>query len=158
MSLTSRLTSPAYIFAFIIAGQALAKEVKKPETLVKVVSTGGLCPYGGCYGEVIIDSAGAYTWTEGRGDHLHAQGAGQLPRQDIAQLIAQIKKTDFQSVKSVEFKGTCPSAYDGQELTFTFQTDKGQEVIPECKYAVGDSQPLFSHIKRLLRSIYAKPK
>lgn len=156
--MTSRLTSLAYFCVLIIAGQALAKEVKKPGTLVKVVSTGGRCTYGVCCGEVLINSAGAYTWTEGMGDHLHAKGAGQLPHKDIVQLIAQIKKTDFQSIKSVEFKGTCPSAYDAPELTFTFQTEKGQEVIPECKYAVDDRQPLFSQIKRLLRDIYAKPK
>ncbi|HAZ08180.1 MAG TPA: hypothetical protein DCZ01_06605 [Elusimicrobia bacterium] len=158
VSLTAILTALPYFCTPIIAGQALAKEVKKSGALVKVVSTGGRCTYGGCYGEVSINAAGAYTWTEGTGDHWHVKGEGQLPHKDIAQLIAQIKKTNFLSIKSVGFKGTCPSAYDGQALTFTFQTDKGQEVIPECQYAVDDRQPLFSQIKRLLRDIYAKPK
>src|SRR5262245_35112944 len=56
---------------------------------IKVVSRGGMCPYGGCQTTVIIDSNGSYTWTEGSGGpgYESVRGTGKLQRSEIDKLL-----------------------------------------------------------------------
>jgi hypothetical protein len=126
---------------------------------IKVVSRGGMCPYGGCRTTVIIDSNGSYTWTEGSDGlgYESVRGTGKLQRSEIDKLLNEINSTDFVKVKSEKFQGTCPTAFDGQENVYYFPTREGEEIIPSCTYAIDKNEPLFIHLKKLLLDIRSRP-
>jgi hypothetical protein len=140
------------------ARTAVADQKQQGQTgdaVATVISSGGLCPYGPCYAQVVIGATGAYKWTEGLAGGRSVRGRGRLSSRDVADLLTQVNATDFEAVKALKFNGTCPTAYDGQEVTYVIRTMGGKEEIPSCKYAVDDHHPLFRNINRLVGKIYA---
>src|SRR5262249_42455816 len=129
------LKSALFFLACLLVG--IPTEIRAQETILKVISTGGMCPHGACRSEVIIDLSGSYTWTEGpsRTRYEQLRGKGQIPSKEMQSLLKEIEMTDFEKIKSHKFLGICPTAYDGQETTYVFPKTKSEEVIPSCKYA-----------------------
>lgn len=120
------------------------------ETLLTIDSRGGLCPYGECNSKIEIRENSSYTYKFGDGKEV----VGELLISDVNNLAKLIKKEDFVSIKSKKFTGTCPTAYDGQELIYTFFPSK--ETISSCTYAISGDSPLFKLIGSLLSAIYSK--
>jgi len=151
------LKSALFFVACLLVG--IPSEINAQEPILKVISTGGMCPYGACRSEVIIDLSGSYTWTEGPGQTGHQQlrGKGQIPSKEMQSLLKEIEMTDFEKIKSHKFVGTCPTAFDGPEHTYVFPKTKGEEVIPSCKYAIDKNEPVIIHVNRLLTEIREKP-
>lgn len=120
------------------------------EILLMVEGRGGLCPYGGCYSKTEIYKNGSYSYQDGA-----RQITGELASNDISnleRLKRLIQKANFIRIKSKKFTGLCPTAYDGQELIYTFYPSG--EVIATCTYAVDVNSSLFRAIGDLLKTIY----
>jgi len=151
------LKSAVFFVACLLV--AVPTEIKAQDPILKVISTGGMCPHGACRSEVIIDLSGSYTWTEGPGQTGSEQlrGKGQIPSKEMQALLKEIEITDFEKIKSHKFAGTCPTAFDGQETTYVFPKTKGEEIIPSCKYAIDKNEPVIIHLNRLLTEIWARP-
>lgn len=61
-------------------------------------------------------------------------------------MAQEINNADFVTMKSKKFTGDCPTANDGQEVTYTFYTRKGVEVIASCQVAIDGKSPLFVQV------------
>lgn len=116
--------------------------------MLKVASTGGLCPYGLCRSETVITENGSYTYTGGS----VMQKTGAFSPEEVATLRRLIDQADFAVIKAKPFTGICPTAYDGQEMTYTFSPS--QEVIASCTTAIDAQHQLFAHISNLLAKVY----
>ena len=123
-----------------------------PAPLLKIIMTGGLCPYGGCSVELDIDSDGAFTVREGGA--LMQQGVTDKAR--ISHLIEYVNKANFNTIKAQPFTDICPAAYDGSEMTYTFHTSHGVETISSCEVVIDDHQPLFQLANTLWQEILSK--
>ena len=105
----------------LAAGAAgAAATTPKPQLLVSVSATGGLCPPSMCHwGERITT---ATISAEGR----RSRSITAAERSALTQAIARLKVATLP-----RFKGTCPIAYDGQEFHYRFR-DKPE--VRSCRY------------------------
>jgi hypothetical protein len=101
-------------------------------------SGGGLCPDGPCsstrkfYGDGRF-SGGGYE--------------GKIDAALVRKVATEVARADFGGIKSKPFKGTCPTAYDGQEVTYTFpRPGGGSESLGSCQYDLDDKHPLFKAV------------
>jgi hypothetical protein len=116
---------------------------------MKISFDGGLVPdrsklTGGHTGHVefAITRAGNYSWS---GD-VTPKKKGVLSRVDLDELVQQMDAADFVQLKSKKFTGQCPTAYDGEEATYTFVTPKGIEVLASCTIAIDEKSALFMKV------------
>ena len=110
----------------------------RPAPLLTVERTGGLCVEGPCDRIVEIDTAGTVAEILPRQVTL-----GRVGRPLLERLSAEMSRTDFSVLEARPFVGVCPTAYDGQETTYTFHLASGDEVVPSCKVAIEATSPLF---------------
>ena len=107
--------------------------------LVTLETQGGHCLEGACGGTVVID-------TDGR-VHTAApeiKELGALSDVLLEALTTEIEQADFAAIKSRPFTDTCPIAFDGLELIYTFTTSSGPEKIDSCQVIVDPAHPLFA--------------
>lgn len=119
------------------------------QTLLTVRYTGGMCPNGACDTLVTLRRDGGFTRTSAQ----TGTKAGTIPPSQAAALAREMAATDFARVKSVKFTGTCPIAYDGQELTYTFYTASGTESIASCQVDIDETSPLFVAVQAILDTV-----
>jgi hypothetical protein len=95
--------------------------------LVTVETTGGECPDGPCGARYVIHRDGrvARSGTSG-------EASRQLPPDVIARIASLAAVADWDEVRSKPFTGQCPTAYDGQELSYTFETSVGPVAVRSC--------------------------
>jgi hypothetical protein len=123
-----------------------ASKIGAQDTLLTIRAEGGMCPNGGCWSEKQIKADGSYTATDFTGTNKN----GTLDAAKVVDLTQQIADTDFEQIKSQPFTGTCPLAFDGQELIYTFQTLSGPQTIASCKVGIDENSPLFQNIAGLI--------
>lgn len=107
--------------------------------LMRVSYSGGMCRGGGCSSSLAFERDGSYTSTSGQDKPTK----GKVPKADIDALAAEIARADFGKIKAVKFTGTCPTAYDGSEVTYTFLTLLGTQEVASCQVAIDKDSPLF---------------
>src|SRR3954452_22773503 len=90
-----------------------------PQLLVAVSATGGLCPPSMCHWGARITTSTISA--EGR----RSRRITAAERAALTQAIARLKVATLP-----KFKGTCPIAYDGQELHYRF---RGKPEVRTCK-------------------------
>lgn len=112
--------------------------------LITIIVSGGRCVYGLCRSELNINSDGSYTTVENK-----KKNSGQITKDDLMELQQLIQSTNFNEIKSKPFTGTCPTAYDGSEITYIVKVDNANESISTCKYAVDPNLPLFTKLNKL---------
>jgi len=117
-----------------------------PMFLMKIEFQGGLCVYGGCYGYTTLYKDGTIIHS----DAPDQETTGKLDLLSVDALAKRIEAADYAALRSVPFTGTCPTAYDGQEIIYTFYTSRGPEVISDCQYVIDYKAPLFSKVNELL--------
>lgn len=128
---------------------ASATPVSTGQTLLTVRYTGGMCPHGACDTLVTLRRDGGFTRTSAQ----TGTKEGTIPPSQVAALTRETAAADFARVKSVKFTGTCPTAYDGQELTYTFYTASGLETIASCQVAIDEASPLFVAVQAMLDTV-----
>lgn len=115
------------------------------DRVVVIGGSGGLCPPGvTCGQETAYQRDGRYVTTSGGQE----REAGKVSEALVDALVAEIAKADFAAIKAKPFTGTCPTAYDGQEITYTFTTAGGEEKLPACTYDLSDD-PLIKAAQEL---------
>jgi hypothetical protein len=116
--------------------------------LVTVETRGGECPDGACGSTIVIEADGRVHATAPTAAEL-----GSLPGVTLEGLATEISKTDFGTLKSRPFTGTCPVAFDGQETIYTFETPSGAERIASCEVEVDPSAPVFIAVSAALAAV-----
>jgi hypothetical protein len=100
---------------------------------------GGLCPDGPCLDELTISADGSWVSTDSLGT-FDAELAGR-----VRDLVAETAPED---ITTGTFDGTCPTAYDGREITYLFLAR--DETISSCEWAIDVSHPLVVAIDEAL--------
>ena len=103
----------------VTAGGSATAIAPKPQLLVAVSATGGLCPPSMCHWGARI------TTTTISAEGRRSRKITVAERRALTQAIARLKV-----VSLPRFKGTCPIAYDGQELHYRF---RGKPEVRTCK-------------------------
>ena len=80
-----------------------------------------------------------------------------MPSEDVTGLAALIEATDFDAIRAHPFTGTCPVAFDGQEVVYEFTTSDGVERIESCVTEVDPRHPLFEAVAGILGSFISLP-
>ena len=139
------------VIALFAAGCALV-EAPAAGPLVTVEATGGMCREGTCRRVVAIEADGRVHQVEPSETAIQ-----QVTGESIDLLRAAIGITDFEAVRSQPFLGTCPTAFDGQELVYTVETVHGQERIASCDVEVDPQAPLFTAIHAIIGASLPAP-
>jgi hypothetical protein len=108
------------VIAVAVSGAGSTAAASKPQLLVTVSASGGLCPpsmchWGGRITTTTISADGRYT------RRLTVAERGALTR----------AITRLQPATLPPFEGTCPIAYDGQERHYRF---RGKRELRSCTY------------------------
>src|SRR5262245_30310771 len=140
------------LIGLIAAGCALVQAPTSGGPLVTAEATGGMCRTGTCRSVIAIE-------TDGRVHQVEPEAAeiGQATGETIDALRTAIAVTDFAAIRSRPFLGTCPTAFDGQELVYTVATPHGQERIASCDVEVDPQAPLFAAIHAILGASMPQP-
>lgn len=107
--------------------------------LVVLETQGGHCMEGACGGTVVIDTDGRVHTPAPESKDL-----GALSDVLLQALTTEIEQADFEAIKSRPFTDTCPIAFDGLQLIYTFTTPSGSEKIDSCAVIVDPAHPLFA--------------
>jgi hypothetical protein len=119
----------------------------EPFPLVAIEMTGGMCAEGQCTRLVNIEGDGRLHEVIPRDAVL-----GVVPEGLRDALRVEIERADYRSIASRPFTGTCPTAYDGQQVTYTFHVSTGDRTIDSCKVAIDPNHPLFRALDAALKT------
>ncbi len=113
--------------------------------LLTLSMRGGMCPGGSCDTMYYVEHDGRV--------HLAAKPPNELGyvgEQELATLQAAIAAADYDEIRSHPFSGTCPTAFDGQELVLEFDSPGGPQTIASCEVAIDWGSPLFAAVAQAL--------
>jgi hypothetical protein len=99
--------------------------------------------------ELMIRPDGLYRYNNG----ASKPKSGVLSQQELRLLKQRVQQANFSVIKSKPFKGTCPIAYDGIEVVYSFQLHRGIEEISACQYAINGKSLLFQQLNRLSQTL-----
>jgi hypothetical protein len=114
--------------------------------LVSVEYRGGECPSGACDRLLNIEADGRIHEVIPKDRVL-----GTAPPEVVDALRTEVEQADYAAIKSRPFTGTCPTAVDGQETTYTFHVTTGDREIASCTVAIDPADPLFVAVEAALR-------
>ncbi len=120
--------------------------------LVTVHLEGGMCPEGACQAEWVLQRDGRIL--------AAAKPPNELGRADggaMTALAAAVEATDYDAIRSRPFTGTCPIAYDGQEVIFEFHAAAGVQRVASCEVEIDWTHPLFVATAAALSSVVDLP-
>jgi hypothetical protein len=125
------------------ASTALGTASPPPSTapsgpLLTVETQGGECMQGACGGTIAIEADGRVHVTDPKPAEL-----GTLSSVALEGLVTEIGAADFEAIRSRPFTETCPIAYDGQQIVYTFTTPSGPIRVDSCEVVVDPAHPLF---------------
>jgi hypothetical protein len=103
--------------------------------LAVVESSGGHCRTGTCGSRVEISAGGTVQRDGG--------APATIPPVVFDRLVEALRGTDFAAIQAQPFVGDCPTAYDGQELHYSFATPGGPVAFSSCEVAIDLTHPLF---------------
>ena len=141
MGLRSQLLALGIVVLATIGAGSGAAALPRPDLLVSVSATGGLCPARVCSWSARITTT--MISAEGR----QSRRLTLLERRALAAAIAQLRPSALPP-----FTGTCPIAYDGQELTYRF---RGKRALRSCTYDLRGVRAV-QLVNRLLASLPAR--
>ena len=147
------MKAPLRILAFVVVSAALAacaQEQTAPSgPLLTVIWRGGLCSYGACAATFELSADGAYSLAEGDG----TETSGAIDSALVDGLSDAVERADFGAVRVRSFTETCPTAYDGQEIIYTFRHHGGDERMSTCKYVLEWDLPQFPQLLAILDAV-----
>lgn len=120
--------------------------------ILTVETRGGRCVDGPCGETFFVERDGLVHQAAKQPNEI-----GIVPPAELAALDEAIRTTDFAALKSHRFTGTCPTAYDGQELVFEFHAPGGVERIASCEVNVDFGEPLFVAVANAVGPFIALP-
>ena len=72
-------------------------------------------------------------------------------------LVVEVEQADFEAIKSQPFTDTCPIAFDGQQVIYTFWIVTHSEQIDSCQVVVDPANPLFVAVDAAIASVTPQP-
>jgi hypothetical protein len=136
-----------------LVGACSSQTTPSPSTpILTVEARGGECPGVPCDMTTTVERDGRV--------HISAKppnDVGVVPAGALAALDAAIRTTDFAALRSHPFTGQCPTAFDGQELIFTFGASSGLERISSCEVAIDYGSPLFVAVSTAIGPFVSVP-
>ena len=114
--------------------------------LVSVEMRGGECPSGSCDRLLNIEADGSIHEVIPKDRVL-----GTAPPEVIDALQVEVEQADYLAIRSRPFTDTCPIAFDGQQVIYTFHVTTGDREIDSCKIAVDPADPLFVAVDAALK-------
>ncbi len=133
------------IVSVLAAGCALVQPAGPDGPLVTVEAHGGRCLDGECRTLVAIESDGLVHQIEPVEAEIH-----RATNEAIDIYRAALAVADFEAIRSRPFTGECPTAFDGQEVIYTFATPSGPERISSCEVEIEPEDPLFAAVNGML--------
>jgi hypothetical protein len=131
------------VYNQILATFKFTQSLSNP--LVKIYAHGGLCATGSeCQSTTILTGDGQYL--------LNGKLVDTVSAQNVLKLQAAMKNTDFGALRKNTFTGTCPIAYDGQEVIYTFYLENKTEVISSCQVEIDDNADLFKVLSSIIQA------
>ena len=130
--------------ALVVAGCALVPSPAHGR-LVTVEAHGGRCPEGECRRVFAIESDGLVHQLEPDEAEIH-----RVTDETIEVYRAALSITDFNAIRSRPFTGECPTAFDGIEVVYTFETPAGPERIASCEVEIDRQAPVFVAVDAIL--------
>ncbi len=112
------------------------------QQLVSINVRGGLCPEGECSTITEIKRDGTVL-TDGKTKEI-------LNNTQITKLVNLVDTQDYKTLKAQKFTGQCPTAYDGSETIYTFNSSYATEVISSCEVVIDQNNPLFYEINQII--------
>jgi hypothetical protein len=106
--------------------------------LLSIEWRGGECPAGLCTRLVNIEGDGRFHEVIPKD-----QVTGRVPPELLEALQIEIERANYRLILSRPFTGTCPTAYDGQQVIYTFHVSTGDRTVDACKVAIDPDHPLF---------------
>ena len=130
--------------ALVVAGCAL---VPAPAggRLVTVEAHGGRCVEGECRTVFAIEADGLVHELQPDQAEIH-----RVTDKTIDAYRAALGITDFDALRSRPFTGECPTAFDGMEVVYTFETPAGPERISSCEVEIDPQAPIFVAVDAIL--------
>jgi hypothetical protein len=122
-----------------VAGCGATTLIRPPESvLVTVELSGGECPQGPCGMRYELRRNGTVNAT--------GQPPWSLGADTVGRIAAAIDAASWDAILARPFTGECPTAYDGQELTYTFDTLRGAVVVKSCSVQIDPGQEPFRSV------------
>ena len=94
-------------------------------------------------------SDGAYRVVDGD----KSRRAGVVDGRLAERLAVEMERADYDEVRLFGFTETCPTAYDGEEIVYTFHLEARDEVIPTCEFVIEWDQEPFVMTLELLEQV-----
>lgn len=123
-------------------GSAPAAPPTPAPLLVTVEARGGECPDGMCSTTYDLYRDGRVVRSDGAVD--------QVDEGTVARLAQLIDGADWDAILARPFTGECPTAYDGQELVYTFRAARGAVMVASCAIQVDPGQEPFETLGLVL--------
>jgi hypothetical protein len=140
---------PGLVALLVLVSACLPGLDPDPRLLVTIESHGGLCADGGeCRSTIQIRSDGAIVRAGAQPSIVAHAGTAQ-----IARLESEIAAADLRALASRKFTGTCPTAYDGQEIVYRFPSPTGEIRLASCEVELDPTHPLFEAIAAVLSAL-----
>jgi hypothetical protein len=154
MSTVVRAAAAMLAVILLVGCQALGPSLipDRSGPLVTVTTRGGECPEGPCGSVTAIAENGEVHVLQPAPAEL-----GEVPDEIMSALDAQIKTTDFATLRAVPFEGECPVNFDGQEIIYEFAAPTGVERIASCETAIDRDHPLFLAVEAALAAVDLVP-
>jgi len=130
---------------FLLSGCALVPSPADSGPLVTIEAHGGRCVEGECRRVVAIESDGRVHQTGPEEAEIH-----RVTDKMIDVYRAALGITDFGAIRSRPFSGDCPTAFDGMEVIYTFETPAGPERISSCEVEIDREAPIFVAVDAIL--------
>jgi lysylphosphatidylglycerol synthetase-like protein (DUF2156 family) len=128
------------LYFFQFKQQSDSEQPGKAEPKVEVYSHGELCPEGECQSTFTIYNNGTYGYD--------GNVQGLLTPHQLGQLFNEMLNADYEQIKSRKFTGMCPTAYDGQEVVYTFYVTQNEiHRIASCEVQIDSNQEPFKSIQ-----------
>jgi len=119
----------------------------EPFPLLSIEWRGGECPSGLCTRLVNIEGDGRFHEVIPKD-----QVTGRVPPELLEALQVEIERANYPLILSRPFTGTCPTAYDGQQVIYTFHVSTGDRTVDACKVAIDPNHPLFAATDAAVRA------
>lgn len=155
----SRIGAPALLAAALLAGCGSAGPAPVAATatppsadpdalLAGLVAQGGMCAGGPCRTELTVLRDGRWRATRAAEE---PERTGTLEGARLAELREAVAGTTLGGAPP--FTGTCPTAYDGQEIVVTWAEAGETRSASSCEVEFPPADPLPASLRSLLASI-----
>lgn len=132
--------------------EMLALEKKRKLNMVQVGSDGILVKIFNHGGECISEAACQSTRlirADG-GISIDGNKTGNLTESELSILKDELRLIDYNRLGAIPFTGTCPMAYDGQEVVYTFYPQGIERSYASCKVVLDENLPIFKLLNQFL--------